>query len=184
MQLFKTILIDFPWPERGGGKIKRGADRHYPVMPVKQAALTILRAWAQPGFGEPDEGCHLYFWVTNNFLPAGLRVIDQLGFDYKTTITWAKPYYGLGQYFRGQTEHMLFATRGKGLDLRREHTDDRNASTLLPAEWPRDEAGKRIHSAKPVEAYELIEKCSPGPRLEMFARQAREGWSVWGDDIF
>ena len=154
------------------------------MLKVADALPIILGTWARGNVGAPEEDSHLYFWATNNYLADALDIVKWLGFSYKTTITWAKPYFGIGQYFRGQTEHMLFATRGKGLDLRREHTDDRSASTLLPAEWPRDEAGKRIHSAKPAEAYELIEKCSPGPRLEMFARQVRQGWSVWGNDIF
>jgi N6-adenosine-specific RNA methylase IME4 len=135
------------------------------------------------GVWRPAPTCHLYFWVTNNYLPYGLAIVKELGFDYKTIITWAKPTFGIGQYFRGQTEHMLFAVRGKGLALRRQHTDWRGSSTLLHADRPRDERGKPIHSAKPNKSYELMEKCSPGPRLEMFARRLREGWTSWGDEM-
>jgi len=98
MTKFHTILIDPPWNEQGGGKIKRGADRHYKLMKVEKILETIRRS----GKFTPDENCHLYLWVTNNYLPDGIWLIEQLGFKYITCITWVKPSYGLGRYFRGQ----------------------------------------------------------------------------------
>src|SRR3990170_1889273 len=113
---YKTILADPPWMESGGGKIKRGADKHYPLMTTKDICKLPVHKIA-------DINCHLYLWVTNNFLPDGLQVIKAWGFNYKTMITWGKisgygesfspiMQIGLGQYFRGATEHCLFAVKG------------------------------------------------------------------------
>jgi N6-adenosine-specific RNA methylase IME4 len=101
-------------------------------------------------------------------------VVKELGFKYKTLITWAKTRIGLGQYFRGQTEHVLFATSGKA----RVPPPSRRSSTLLGA----DPLEKRIHSRKPVALYSVIEEVSEGPYLEMFARSKREGWDSWGNE--
>jgi len=147
--------------------------------------ITAASVW------NPAPDCHLYFCVTNNYLVAGVDIVEELGFRYITTLTWPKPHFGLGQYFHGQTEHVLFAVRGKGLDLRRAWTDKKNFSTLLKdpkrtdgaVDWERDAAGKVIHSAKPEALYQLIEAASPPPRLEMFAREPREGWTVWGNEV-
>ena len=172
---YRTILIDPPWPESGGGRIKRGADRHYPLIPVRDMARTILTARFSPEVDawQPAHDAHLYLWATNNYLPDAFDLIRALGFEYKTLITWAKDRSGLGQYFRGQTEHALFAVRGSGYAVR---TERKNLSTLITA--PRGR-----HSAKPNEAHELIEARSLGPRLEMFAREPREGWESWGNEV-
>lgn len=100
---YKTIYVDPPWPEKGGGKIKRGADRHYQLMSVKDIIALPVASLADP------DGAHLYLWATNNYLPAALDCIKAWGFEYVTTITWMKDRIGLGQYFRGITEHCLFA---------------------------------------------------------------------------
>jgi N6-adenosine-specific RNA methylase IME4 len=182
---YKTIVIDAPWPESGGGRIKRGADRHYPLLSVKEIPSIIVTS----GVFTPAADSHLYLWATNNYLDKGIALIGALGFRYVTCITWVKPGRpGLGQYFRGATEQLLFGVRGAGLQLRRAWTTRRDLSTRLVADWPRDEAGKIIHSAKPKESYELIEAASPAPRLEMFARphltrRRRTGWTVWGRDV-
>ena len=176
---WKTILIDPPWPETGGGLIKRGADRHYPVVKVRDMPGVILES----GVFAPATNAHLYLWATNNYLPDALWLIEQLRFRYITPITWAKTgRIGLGQYFRGQTEHLLFAVWGDGLKLRRSWTDARNLSTLVSAPRPTRD-GKIIHSAKPDEIYKLIEVASPPPRLEMFARRRRRGWTGWGNEV-
>jgi N6-adenosine-specific RNA methylase IME4 len=164
--VYQCIVIDPPWNETGGGKIKRGADRHYPLLKTPQIPVVIRKS----GMFNPADNCHLYLWVTNNFLKDGLWVMEQLGFRYVTMVTWAKDRIGLGQYFRGQTEHMLFGVRG------RLPAQIRTQTTLVSA--PR-----RRHSEKPVEAFNVIEKVSPGPRLEMFARADRSGWDVWGNEV-
>ena len=106
---YRVIYADPPWPEYGGGKIKRGADRHYPLMSI----ATILRLGEALQEHVADDGCHLYLWVTNTHLAKGFLVMDSWGFRYKTTITWFKDRFGLGQYYRGQTEHCLFGVRGR-----------------------------------------------------------------------
>jgi N6-adenosine-specific RNA methylase IME4 len=102
---YKTIYADPPWAEYGGGKIKRGADNHYPLMKTKD-----IIALPVPSICENN--AHLYLWVTNNFLPDGLEVMKAWGFQYKTIITWTKDRIGLGQYFRGITEQCLFGVKG------------------------------------------------------------------------
>lgn len=166
---YRTILADPPWLERGSGRIKRGADRHYPLMPTKAIAELPVEELA-----EPDS--HLYLWVTNNFLPDGLLVMRAWGFRYVTAITWAKDGRpGLGQYFRGQTEQLLFGVRGRP-GYREVDGKRRQSTTLISA--PRGR-----HSEKPPEARARIEHVSPGPYLELFARHASPGWDVWGNEV-
>ncbi len=166
MRYYQTIVADPPWLERGGGKIKRGADKHYPLMKTPQIIETMLNAncW------HPADDCHLYLWTTNNFLKDGLQVMEALGFRYVTMLTWVKDRMGLGYYFRGQTEPLLFGVKGK---LK---PQVRNEPTVILA--PR-----RKHSQKPDEAYRKIRAVSPGPRLDMFSRGYREGWDVWGNEV-
>jgi N6-adenosine-specific RNA methylase IME4 len=164
---YKTIYADPPWPEYGGGKIKRGADRHYDLMSVEE----IVR---MPVELITAQNCHLYLWVTNNYFPAGLQVMKAWGFEYKTTITWAKDRIGLGQYFRGQTEHCLFGVKGS---LPYKIIDDlrQQGTTLINA--PRGE-----HSVKPEEMRTMIEKVSYAPMIELFARRPALNWDVWGNE--
>lgn len=169
---YRTILIDPPWPERGGGKCKRGADRHYSLLSVRDIPRVILSA---PLFN-PDDNAHCYLWATNNYLPDALWVMSMIGFEYKTKITWGKDRVGLGQYFRGQTEDLLFGVRGKGR-ARDVCTQRRDLTTLqLSCKSSR-------HSEKPEVFYQLIEGRSKGPYLEMFARAGRAGWEFWGDEM-
>lgn len=168
MKQYSVIYADPPWKESGGGKIKRGADKHYPLMSTK----SIIELPIQPLI---DTNAHLYLWVTNNFLIAGLDVMKAWGFTYKTTITWAKDRIGLGQYFRGQTEHCLFGVKGvipyKVFDGKR-----MQGKTLITA--PRGN-----HSEKPEEMRRMIERVSNGPYLELFARKATPNWDIWGNEI-
>ena len=121
---------------------------------------------------------HLYLWVPNALLPEGLAVMKSWGFSYKSNIVWHKlrkdggsDGRGVGFYFRNVTELILFGVRG------------RNARTLPPGRTQVNYVGtrKREHSRKPDELYPMIEACSFGPRLELFARGARPGWTVWGN---
>ncbi len=167
MTAFKTVAMDPPWQEHGGGQIKRGADRHYPTMDIASIIYTVQRAdvWTI------DESAHLWLWTTNNFLPDGLTVMSALGFRYVTNLVWCKDKIGLGQYLRGQHELCLFGVRGDAMV-----PEVRNVPSVVHA--PRGR-----HSAKPAEAYAAIERVSPGPRLEMFAREPRSGWTVWGSEV-
>jgi N6-adenosine-specific RNA methylase IME4 len=169
---YRTVYADPPWPEYGGGKIKRGADRHYPLMSLS----TILELGDQLQKHINDEGCHLYLWVTNTHLANGLLVMERWGFDYKTTITWCKDRFGLGQYHRGQTEHCLFGVRGR---LPYRTTEDGKRAQGVTAIY----APRTAHSAKPDEMRRMIEKVSHASRLELFARSKTVGWDAWGNEV-
>ncbi len=121
---------------------------------------------------------HLYLWVPNALLPEGLQVMQAWGFRYVSNVIWAKRRKdggpdgrGVGFYFRNVTEPILFGVRGS---LRTLAPGRRQVNML--------ETRKREHSRKPDEQYELIESCSPGPYLEMFARYPHDGWQAWGDE--
>lgn len=166
---FHAVLSDPPWPEKGGGKIKRGADRHYPVMDRYDILETMLLAepWA-----DIADDAHHYMWVTNNYLPDGLWLMDALGFRYVTNAVWTKQRIGLGQYLRGQHELLLFGVRGSGYACRTERKD---ISSLILGD-------RTKHSKKPESTYDLVEARSTGPYLEMFARSLRPGWASWGNE--
>lgn len=166
---YRTIYIDPPWNERGGGKIKRGADRHYPLMSLSEIKSLPIGDIAHPN------GCHLYMWVTNNFLPQGLECLKAWGFDYVTTITWMKDRIGLGQYFRGITEHCIFATTSKRLPYK--VIDGKRAQGKTGFYAP-----KREHSRKPDEMRDMIEAVSYEPRAEIFARSHFHGWDCYGNE--
>jgi N6-adenosine-specific RNA methylase IME4/transposase len=163
---FATILIDPPWDWGDEGDVNQlgRAKPDYATMPFDE----LLRL---PVGNLADVDCHLYLWITNRSLPKGFGLMEAWGFRYVTCVTWAKPSFGMGNYFRGQTEHLLFGVKGSQ-PLRR-----KDAGTVFYAR--RGDGG---HSSKPIEAYELIESCSPGPYLEMFARRQRDGWTAWGAD--
>jgi N6-adenosine-specific RNA methylase IME4 len=167
---YKTIYVDPPWPEVGGGKIKRGADKHYSLMSVDEIALygDLINMVAQ-------ENCHLYLWATNNYLKDAFRLLEKWGWKYITMITWMKDRKGLGQYFRGKTEHCLFARKGV---LPYRTKDGKRAQGVTGFIESR---GK--HSAKPKTMREMIELVSYAPRLEMFAREKHKGWDVWGNEV-
>jgi N6-adenosine-specific RNA methylase IME4 len=180
-QTFACLLADPPWLERGAGKSKRGADRHYPLLPTPE----IPRVIRSSGLFAPAEHAHLWLWVTDNFLEDGLFVMRALGFRYVRTMVWVKAadeaelaegggQLGLGQYLRGQHEICLFGVHGKGKDpsVRTEHRD-------VPSVC----YGRRgRHSAKPDSSYEAIERVSLGSRVEFFSRSLRSNWTSWGND--
>jgi N6-adenosine-specific RNA methylase IME4 len=176
--LFRTFVLDPPWLEAGGGG--RGAQNHYPLLKAEEMPATIRKS----GLFRPYPNAHMYLWVTNNFLEDGLWLMRQLGFRYVTNLPWNKPGKGIGQYFRGEHELLLFGVHGDGMspDVM---TDRRDLGTRIDADWVRaGEGGPRIHSAKPPEAYERIQARSNGPYLEMFARGKPRGpqWQVWGNE--
>jgi N6-adenosine-specific RNA methylase IME4 len=162
---FATIVIDPPWDWGDEGDVDQmgRAKPTYHTMPFEKLKDLPVGKLA-------DTDCHLYLWITNRSLPKGFALIDSWGFRYVTCLTWVKPHFGMGNYFRGQTEHVLFAVKGSQ-SLKR-----KDAGTVFHA--PR---GKE-HSSKPNEFYELAESCSPGPYLEMFGRHKRKRWTIWGED--
>jgi len=163
---FATIVIDPPWDWGDeGDQDQLGRSRpDYATMSKEQ-----LLALPLPDLSDDD--CHIYLWITNRSLPKGFELLEKWGFRYVTAITWAKPHFGMGNYFRGQTEHVLFGVKGSQ-PLKR-----KDVGTLFQAA-----RGKGGHSSKPPEFYELVESCSPGPYLEMFSRSEREDWKTWGEN--
>jgi N6-adenosine-specific RNA methylase IME4 len=173
-QKFGTIMADPPW--RFTNRTGKVAPEHrrlsrYETMTLDEiCALPVAKAAAEPS--------HLYLWTPNALLPDALTVMKAWGFEYKSNIIWHKVRKdggsdgrGVGFYFRNVTELLLFGVRGK------------NARTLQPGRSQVNlmATRKREHSRKPDEQYELIESCSPGPYLELFARGHRPGWQVWGN---
>lgn len=181
---YKTIYADPPWLEVGGGQIVRGAQRHYSLMKTKDICdlrLKNLDGW--PFLHESpsvrsvsEENAHLYLWTTNNKLLDALEVVKAWGFEYKTMITWAKDRFGLGQYYRGQTEHCIFAGRGVLPYRTREDGKRAQGRTLI-------QAARGEHSEKPEAMRYWITQVSHPPYLELFARYKVPGWDVWGNEV-
>lgn len=167
---YKVIYADPPWKESGGGKIKRGADRHYPLMKTEDIKRLPIKRLHDP------EGCHCYLWVTNNHLKDGFEVLEAWGFQYITMITWQKDRAGLGQYFRGLTEHCLFGTTKKRLPYK--IIDGKRQQGVTGFIEPR-----REHSRKPDTMRKMIETVSHGPMIEIFARQEYKGWDCYGNEL-
>lgn len=171
---FATILADPPWQfQNRTGKMAPEHKRlqRYPTLSLQDILDLPVQSIA-------EETAHLYLWVPNALLADGLKVMENWGFTYKTNIVWYKirkdggpDRRGVGFYFRNVTEIILFGVRGK------------NARTLQPGRTQENiiSSRKREHSRKPDEQYDLIEECSWGPRIELFARGPREGWFVWGN---
>ncbi len=122
---------------------------------------------------------HLYLWVPNALIEFGLEVMKSWGFEYKTMLVWYKirkdggpDRRGVGFYFRNVTEVILFGTRGQLRTLQ----PGRSQENIIISQ-------KRGHSIKPDELYPIIESCSEGPYLELFARRKRKNWTSWGDEV-
>jgi N6-adenosine-specific RNA methylase IME4 len=171
---FGTVLADPPWRfQNRTGKVAPEHRRlsRYDTMDAKDiAALPVADIAAHQS--------HCYLWVPNALLAEGLQVLEGWGFTYKSMLVWAKRRKdggpdgrGVGFYFRNVTEPILFGVRGS---LRTADAGRRQVNMI--------ETQKREHSRKPDELYPIIEACSPGPYLELFARYPREGWTAWGDE--
>src|SRR5581483_2020795 len=172
---FSTVLADPPWQfQNKTGKIApehRRLNRYATMSLDEIKSIPVSEIAAEPS--------HLYLWVPNALLSEGLEVMDAWGFTYKSNIVWRKirkdggsDGRGVGFYFRNITELVLFGVRGK------------NARTLQPGRTQVNyiSSRKREHSRKPDELYPIIEQCSPGPFLELFARGKRRGWKAWGNE--
>lgn len=172
---FSTLLVDPPWQFKNRtGKMAPEHKRlsRYGTMKLEEIVLLPVQQVV-------NETAHLYLWVPNALLQEGLRVMASWGFEYKTNLVWHKVRIdggpdgrGVGFYFRNTTELILFGVRGK------------NARTLAPGRKQVNviKSRKREHSRKPDELYEIIEACSAGPYLELFARGSRKGWQTWGNE--
>lgn len=168
---FRVITADPPW-QYDNRATRAAAEDHYPTLSV--AELCDLQVSGRTVEDCAADGAHLYLWTTNAFLRDAFTVLESWGFEYKTCLTWVKPQLGIGNYFRSMTEHVLFGVRGT---LRVIDGDQPN--------W--FEARRGQHSRKPDAFYELVERVSPGPYLELFGRSdrllgPRKGWTVWGNE--
>jgi len=165
---YKCLLADPPWNERGG--IKKGAQRHYPLLKTPEIVEVMLAA---PVWRPDPEGSLLWLWATSNFLPDAIHVMRSLDFQYITSLVWVKTgKLGLGQRTRQRHELLLLGRMGK-------------VPLPTPANRPDSviQAPRRRHSEKPECVYELIEKACIGPRVELFCRKPRDGWDAWGNEI-
>lgn len=172
---FATVLADPPW--RFSNRTGKMAPEHrrlsrYGTLTTDQIAELPVRHLAK-------DCSHLYLWVPNALIAEGLRVMQAWGFAYKTNLVWFKVRKdggpdgrGVGFYFRNVTELVLFGVRG---GLRTREAGRRQTNIVV--------ARKREHSRKPEQLYDIIERCSPGPYLEMFARRVRRGWCQWGNEV-
>lgn len=171
---FRTILADPPWQfQNRTGKV---APEHKRLS--RYGTMNLDDIMAMPVSQVADETAHLYLWVPNALLPDGLRVLEAWGFKYKSNLVWHKirkdggpDGRGVGFYFRNVTELVLFGVRGKNA---RTLDAGRSQVNFLATQ-------KREHSRKPDEFYDIVESCSPGPYLELFARGSRKGWCAWGN---
>ena len=172
---FRTVLADPPW--RFQNRTGKMAPEH--VRLARYATMSFDEIAALPVGDVCADKAHLYLWVPNALLAEGMGVLAAWGFEYKTNLVWFKTRKdggpdgrGVGFYFRNVTEMVLFGVRGK---------DNR---TLAPGRRQVNLVAerKREHSRKPEGLYEVAESCSPGPRLELFARTTRPGWVQWGDE--
>jgi N6-adenosine-specific RNA methylase IME4 len=170
---YRTILADPPW--RFINRTGKMAPEHRRLS--RYETLTVGEIARLPVEKLSTDVSHLYLWVPNALLPEGLAVLRAWGFSYKANIVWHKirkdggrDGRGVGFYFRNVTELILFGVRGKS--ARTESGGRRQVNFIA--------SRKREHSRKPDEQYELIEACSPGPYLELFARGKRAGWVTWG----
>jgi len=164
---YRTLVADPPWrysvkPPQGGTP--------YPTMTPEELIGLPVGMWAH-------DDAHLYLWTTNSFLVEAHRIMSVWGFEYKTLLTWIKRrpvndnWIGMGFYFRGVTEHVLFGVRGR-LKLKRNDL----ANIFY--------APHREHSEKPNAFYDLVESASHGPYLDVFARKQRFNWDTFGDEAF
>lgn len=183
---YNVILCDAPWETKAGRplqgyKMKDGKqtfqavnnkarDLAYPTMSVKEIKALDVNSISA-------DDAHLFFWTTNQYLPQAFEIIKEWGFKYSTTLVWAKKPMGggLGGTFRITTEFLIFATKGS-----------LKSSEMIVGTWFEVKRkyvnGYPCHSKKPDFFYELIEKVSQGKRLEMFARDNRKGWDVFGNE--
>lgn len=159
---FSTIYADPPW-KYSNQATRSATNNHYDTMTVEDISNLPISELT-------TENAHLHLWTTNAFLFEAKTIIESWGFEYKSCFVWVKPQMGIGNYWRVSHEFMLFGLKGKQPFL------DRGQMS-----WK--ELDRTKHSKKPEEIAQAIEKTSPGPYLELFGRQTRENWTVWGNEI-
>lgn len=166
MSRYRTIVVDPPWPfsfGAAGANHRANPLTHYVTMPLDEILSLPVDRLA-------EDDAHLYLWVMNSNVPDGWACAEEWGFRVLTMLTWCKTQPGVGQWFRNNTEHLLFCTRGDVLPRK----------VVPTSTWFVHKRG--AHSAKPETFLDLVESVSPGPYLEMFARRNRFGWDTWGNE--
>lgn len=190
MTEFGTIVVDPPWMYRSSGSHLRSTHAHRPKSfnsasntagsHVRYGSMSIAELKSLDIGSLAAENAHMYLWTTNSFMVEAHDLMAEWGFSQKTVLTWVKMRRDgegasarLGYYFRGATEHAIFGVRGKQRLL--------TGTAVIPNVLftPREQH----HSKKPDQFYDLVERVSPGPRLDVFARTQRPGWSVWGNEV-
>lgn len=183
MNKYKTIVADPPWDykSRGQGSAKEHRPNSHGVSSSSKeryGSMTMEELKSLPIKNISEDNTHLYMWVTNAFIERGWQLCKDWGFDPKTVVTWGKlrksdsqPSMKTGYYFRGSTEHFIFAVKGS-LKLK---TKICYPTLFLSERLP--------HSVKPEWFYELVNECSFDSKLELFARKERLGWDVFGNQV-
>lgn len=173
MKRYRTIVMDPPWrvhqpPALGRGN---GFPKAGPNQPLPYGTMDVGDIAALPVASVAAKDCHLYVWTINRYVEQTYQLVRQWGFTPSTLLVWAKTPMGLGAggAYALTTEYVLFARRGRGA-----YEQSRHPTSWW--NWPRGE-----HSAKPDAFLDVVERVSPSPYLEMFARRARFGWVYWGD---
>lgn len=164
--VFRTLVIDPPWPMGKSVRVEtpeQGSDLDYPTMALDEIGKLPVQEHAA-------DDSHLYLWVTQRFLPAGLEFVEKWGFKYHCLLTWLKPGGFAPFSWMFNTEHVVFAYRGR-FELR-------ELGLNIGFQAPRGD-----HSEKPEAFYELVERASFEPWVELFARRGRANWTVWGDEM-
>lgn len=164
---YQIIYADPPWEQSFSGKW----NKHKALVSIEYPMMSLDEIKRLPVGDLADVGCHLWLWTTNQFLRQGFDVMEAWGFKYLAPITWVKP-SGIGNYFVHLTQTILFGYKGKC-----KFPLARYKPTVTFAGFP------PRHSQKPEYFYELIESISPAPRLELFARNKRQGWDCWGNEV-
>lgn len=159
---FGCIYADPPW-KYGNQGTRAATDNHYQTMSLDEIAALPVASLAA-------DDAHLHLWTTNAFLFDAKRIIEAWGFTYKSCFVWVKPQMGIGNYWRVSHEFLLLGVRGS--------CSAADRSLMSWAEIPRSR-----HSRKPERVREMVERMSPGPRLEMFARVSSPGWTSWGNEV-
>lgn len=171
---YNIVYADPPWQykENWGN----GTNEH------TYSTMTIEKIKKLPVKDILADEAHLYLWVTNSFIKEGIEICKEWGFDYKTLITWIKTYknnnpeMGMGYYFRGCTEHIIFGVKGK---MKIKNKKTKNMFFGVNPRWH-----KAKHSTKPNFVRDMIVNCSGDlPRIELFAREKHEDWDVWGNEV-
>ncbi len=160
---FRVIVIDPPWSYG-----RKEDATHRAANPYLDMSLDEIKAL--PVGALATEDAVLWLWTTNAYIREAFDLVEAWGFAYKTLLTWAKDKMGLGDWLRGQTEHCLMGIKGKPLIRLTNQTTLLNAPT----------SG---HSRKPVEFYQMVDELCPGSKVDMFAREQRDGWTAWGSDV-